>query len=84
MDSASNSLEKKINELTKISYKAVTNLEKCISCGTCIKFCPLFIRKFNENKKAITVNTHRTCGGCSVCFQRCPQKAIQLIKVKKL
>lgn len=55
MDQPSRKLEKKFNELSNRTYKAVTDVTKCISCGTCIKFYPLYIRKFNENKKAITI-----------------------------
>jgi len=83
MGSASNNLKRKFKELSRITYKAVTELDKCISCGTCIEFCPLFIREFNKDNKAITTNSSRYCGGCSVCFHRCPQNAIKLIKIIK-
>jgi pyruvate ferredoxin oxidoreductase delta subunit len=83
MDQTSRKLEKKFNELSNRTYKAVTDLTKCISCGMCIKFCPLYIRKFNKDKKAITIKSTRYCGGCSVCFHRCPRRAIQLVKITK-
>ncbi|MHA1689216.1 MAG: 4Fe-4S binding protein [Promethearchaeota archaeon] len=83
MKSASKSLQKKINELSHVKYFAITILSKCRSCGTCIKFCPLKIRAYNSEGKAITIITEKSCGGCSVCFKRCPNGAIQLIPIIK-
>ena len=76
-------LRKKIKELSNLSYIATTDLSKCISCGTCVKYCPLKIRIFNSEGKAITIKTDKTCGGCSVCYKRCRQNAISLIQVYK-
>ena len=76
-------LREKIKELSNISYIAATDLSKCISCGTCVKYCPLKIRAFNAEGKAITIITDKTCGGCSVCYKRCRQNAISLIPVNK-
>ncbi len=81
--SRSKDLQEAINELSKISYNAVTILEKCKSCGTCIKYCPLKIRKFNSENIAITMNSDKSCGGCSVCFHRCPNNAILLKPINK-
>ena len=82
MTSASHNLRKKIQELSQIVYKAAT-VGDCIGCGTCVRYCPLNIREFNAAGKAITIKSARTCGGCSVCKQRCPQDAIQLIQLKR-
>ncbi len=78
MKAASNELREKIKELSEIVYKATTILEKCKSCGTCIKFCPLNIRMFNDKGIAITVKSNKSCRGCSVCYHRCPNQAIDL------
>jgi Pyruvate/2-oxoacid:ferredoxin oxidoreductase delta subunit len=83
MNTASTNLKKKIKELSNISYIAVTDPSKCISCGTCVKYCPLKIRIFNAEGKAITIKTDKICGGCSVCYKRCRQNAIALIPVNK-
>ena len=83
MPKATPNLEKKIKELMSFSYRAATDLSKCKSCGTCVKFCPLKIRKFNSQRKAITIITDKSCKGCSVCYKRCPEKAINLIFIKK-
>jgi len=78
MKMASIQLQNKIRELSKITYKAVTILERCKSCGTCVKFCPLNLRILNDDGKAITITSTSLCGGCSVCFHRCPNHAINL------
>jgi Pyruvate/2-oxoacid:ferredoxin oxidoreductase delta subunit len=82
MKTMSKTLENKFKELSEIHYEAITILEKCKACGTCVKFCPLKIRKFNAFGKAITVKSTKECGGCSVCFHRCPNNAIKLIKLR--
>lgn len=82
MKSASEKLEKKFKELSNVMYKAITTGE-CVSCGTCVKFCPLQIRIFNDQKKAKTINSSASCGGCSVCVKRCPQNAIELILITR-
>jgi 2-oxoglutarate ferredoxin oxidoreductase subunit delta len=82
LDSASDNLQKRIKELSGLNYKAVTILERCKSCGTCVRFCPLNIRAFGDHGKAITISSNRSCGGCSVCFHRCPNKAINLMIIK--
>ncbi|MFX0070562.1 MAG: 4Fe-4S dicluster domain-containing protein [Candidatus Hermodarchaeota archaeon] len=84
MKAASPDLRRKIEELQSLMYLAATELEKCKSCGTCVQFCPLKIRKFNDEGKAITIKTDKSCGGCSVCYKRCPQGAIKLIQMKKI
>ena len=84
MNNASTNLERKIKELSQIHYKAITVFEKCRGCGTCVRYCPLNIRKFNEEGKAITISSVRDCGGCSVCFHRCPNKAIELIRSQRI
>ena len=78
MNSPSPNLRKTIDRLQKISYIAVTDFEKCKSCGTCVKYCPLMIRKFNSEGKAITISSIHNCGGCSICYHRCPNNAIDL------
>ena len=78
----SNNLKKKFQELSELTYKAVT-VGQCIRCGTCIKFCPLDLRIFGKEGNAITIKSQRSCGGCSVCYHRCPQKAIRLVTIEK-
>ncbi|MHA1292576.1 MAG: 4Fe-4S binding protein [Promethearchaeota archaeon] len=83
MNAASPGLTKKIEELRRISYRAITDLSRCKSCGTCVRYCPLKIRAFNAEGKAVTLITEFSCGGCSVCYKRCRNKAIKLIVIEK-
>lgn len=78
----SEDLKNTFKELSNKIYRAAT-VGKCIACGTCVRFCPLNIRVIKLEKKAITIKTELTCGGCSVCYKRCPQGAIKLIQVKR-
>jgi len=49
--------------------------EKCIGCGTCIKWCPADAIKL-ENKKAKII--HEKCIGCGECTVSCPEQAIKI------
>ncbi|MHA1106039.1 MAG: ferredoxin [Promethearchaeota archaeon] len=40
------------------------------------------LQLFNSENKAITINSDKSCGGCSVCFHRCPNNAILLNPIK--
>lgn len=50
--------------------------KKCISCGKCIKVCPVNAIAFSEEKKA-KINPE-ICIGCGECMTVCPVKAIAL------
>ena len=75
MKAASPNLQNKIKELKFRAFKAVTDLSKCKSCGTCIRICPLKIRKFSSDGKAVTVGQ---CFSCNICIRKCPNNAINL------
>lgn len=62
--------------------------EKCIGCGTCVKFCPeaciqltnnLQLTTDKKNKKIAEVD-YDWCKGCGVCANVCPAKAILMKK----
>lgn len=63
MKAASHALQNKIKELKLRAFKAVTDLLECKSCGTCIRICPLKIREFGLDGKAITIGQ---CFGCNI------------------
>jgi pyruvate ferredoxin oxidoreductase delta subunit len=64
----------------------VVDKEKCIGCGTCVKFCPEACIELINNEKQELPARHATrsvagvdyewCKGCGVCAQVCPVKAI--------
>ncbi len=58
----------------------VVDLEKCIGCGQCFKYCPdgaILMKEIKEKKKAIV--DMRWCKGCGVCAKICPVGAIKMV-----
>lgn len=55
----------------------VVDKERCIGCGTCVKFCPEAVISL-KNKKALV--DYYYCKGCGVCAEVCPVKAILMKK----
>lgn len=57
--------------------------EKCIGCGTCVKFCPEAAIELAKNVERKTQNIgidYEFCKGCGVCANVCPAKAILMKK----
>ncbi len=54
--------------------KFVVNEDTCISCGACIKACPVQAISFTEERRA-RIKPER-CIGCGECVTVCPVKAI--------
>jgi pyruvate ferredoxin oxidoreductase delta subunit len=52
--------------------------DKCIGCGTCVKYCPEAAIDFDKNNKADI--DYCFCKGCGVCARECPVKAIKMEK----
>ena len=62
-----------------------TDLNKCISCGTCVKVCPeqaVVMVKNRENKLKPRTDLD-FCKGCGLCAVECPAKAIAMELEKK-
>ncbi len=55
----------------------VVDKEKCLGCGTCVKFCPEACMEVIEKKAEID---YAWCKGCGVCAEVCPIKAIIMKK----
>ena len=54
--------------------------EHCISCGACVRNCPLNIISLDDNKP---VWTGKTCAHCMKCIQNCPTNAIEYKDITK-
>jgi Pyruvate/2-oxoacid:ferredoxin oxidoreductase delta subunit len=53
------------------------NQAECISCGKCIKACPIGTIEKNIESEGVSINKE-ICLGCGVCARSCPTKAIGL------
>ncbi len=62
--------------------KIIANPEKCISCGICVKKCPVQALILQPH----AICNHKTCIKCLCCVEVCPHDAIHLeeAKIKKL
>ncbi len=79
------------------TFKPVIDVKKCIKCMKCWMFCPdhcINIKNLRNSSshmknssnfsynKNIEVNLDY-CKGCGICAERCPVKAIEMVKEKK-
>lgn len=54
------------------------DLDKCISCGLCVTYCPeAALTRDEDNKPIIDL---RFCKGCGLCAYECPVNAIEMEK----
>lgn len=68
------------------TYKPKTDLDKCISCGTCALVCPegcIAMGNLKNYDKQKPVTDFNYCKGCGVCAEECPVKAITMELEKK-
>ena len=56
------------------NLKFVVDEQVCISCGACIKICP--VQAISFNKKRLAYIKPERCIGCGECVTVCPVKAI--------
>jgi pyruvate ferredoxin oxidoreductase delta subunit len=56
--------------------RPVMDKEKCINCGICFLYCPVFSIEKEGNEYTITYDY---CKGCGICTHECPKKAIEMI-----
>jgi heterodisulfide reductase subunit A2 len=60
------------------AIKAQVNLEKCTSCGACVKVCPYGAIKVDIKAKSGAQLTAAACAGCGTCAAECRFKAITM------
>lgn len=68
------------------TFKPKTDLEKCISCGTCAIVCPegcIEMMTIKNHAKQKPITDYNYCKGCGVCVEECPVKAIAMEMEKK-
>jgi Pyruvate/2-oxoacid:ferredoxin oxidoreductase delta subunit len=62
-------------QMIKSDFIAITDLEMCINCGTCEKWCHFGARKIIND--ILQFNPIK-CFGCGICVSKCPNHAITL------
>jgi 2-oxoisovalerate ferredoxin oxidoreductase delta subunit len=62
------------------NIKPVIDLEKCIQCGICWKFCPDVAIDI-ENEWPVV--DYEYCKGCGICAEECPTKCISMVEEEK-
>jgi len=66
------------------SFKPITDFEKCIGCGMCVRVCPdSCIVMATKKDKSKPVTDYDFCKGCGLCAAECPVKAITMEKETK-
>jgi 2-oxoisovalerate ferredoxin oxidoreductase delta subunit len=62
------------------NIRPVVDLENCIQCGICWKFCP-DMSIFIENEFPYV--NYDYCKGCGICAEECPVKCIAMVEEEK-
>jgi 2-oxoisovalerate ferredoxin oxidoreductase delta subunit len=62
------------------NIRPVVDLENCIQCGICWKFCP-DMSIFIENEFPYV--NYDYCKGCGICAEECPAKCIAMVEEEK-
>jgi MinD superfamily P-loop ATPase len=57
-------------------YSVEHDASKCVSCGTCVKFCQFEAVESSGGKR--TGYVRENCMGCGLCVENCPQGALSL------
>ncbi|MBQ9814106.1 MAG: 4Fe-4S binding protein [Lachnospiraceae bacterium] len=60
-------------------------IERCKSCGYCVKFCPRHVLEIGQEVNAKGYEYAKTvrpddCIGCTICGQMCPDGAINIYR----
>lgn len=66
------------------TFIPITDLNKCISCGTCVRVCPENAVSMTEVNGKLKPKTNLDfCKGCGLCAAECPVKCITMELDKK-
>jgi phenylglyoxylate dehydrogenase delta subunit len=58
------------------SMRPVVDRDKCVKCAVCWLYCPV---QCVEEKPAWFDFNLKTCKGCGICANECPQRAITMV-----
>ncbi len=60
------------------NLRPVIDLDTCIQCGICWKFCPEPSIEWNQDEQPEVLYDY--CKGCGICAEECPVDAIEMVK----
>jgi Pyruvate/2-oxoacid:ferredoxin oxidoreductase delta subunit len=69
---------RKRDSIVATYYRRETDAEKCISCGVCVKDCPMGLIKMEKGQLPV-INLDK-CTGCGLCLRHCGKKAARLVR----
>lgn len=56
---------------------ASVNIDECVSCGACVKVCPVSAIHI---EKGLYAHIGNSCVGCGKCSTECPASVITMIE----
>jgi 2-oxoisovalerate ferredoxin oxidoreductase delta subunit len=62
------------------NIKPVIDLDNCIQCGICWKFCPDVSILVEDEWPVVDYDY---CKGCGICAEECPTKCIAMVEEEK-
>jgi 2-oxoacid:acceptor oxidoreductase delta subunit (pyruvate/2-ketoisovalerate family) len=62
------------------NIKPVIELDKCLKCGICWKFCPEPAIVIQDEWPVVDYDY---CKGCGICAEECPAKCILMVEEEK-
>ncbi len=62
------------------NIKPILELENCIQCGICWKFCPDVAIYIEDEWPVIDYDY---CKGCGICAEECPKDCIAMVEEEK-
>ncbi|MGB8951119.1 MAG: 4Fe-4S binding protein [Candidatus Aminicenantales bacterium] len=62
------------------NIRPVIDLQNCLQCGICWKFCPDMAIDIENEWPVIDYDY---CKGCGICAEECPPKCIAMVEEEK-
>lgn len=58
--------------------KPVVDMDKCVQCGICARYCPCAVIDTDKNAKTFQID-YKYCKGCGICANECPKQALNMV-----